>query len=165
MEIREVTYYKIIQPIKFTDGFEVKAGQKVMLIQEDTSAGMYNVQMEDNKSKRIFWVNTSNVKLLSVKKERWPKAKVLQHELDINEKWLENESRNTRTANPAGTSSKPKSSKGNNSTTTPGGRTVQKRTSTKGTKSGVKKVADKKPRKTAGKKAVKGTARKRTKKT
>ena len=163
MEVKQVSYYKIIQPIKLTDGFEIKAGQKVMLVQEDSSTNMYNVQIEDHNSKRIFWVHSSNATLHSVKKERWPKSKVLKHDMDINEKWLENESRNTTPAQPAGASTKSKPSKRNSTPTKPGGRAVQKRTVTK-TKSAAKPVAKKSERKATGKKTVKRTARKGIKK-
>lgn len=163
MEVKQVSYYKIIQPIKLTDGFEIKAGQKVMLVQEDSSTNMYNVQIEDHNSKRIFWVHSSNATLHSVKKERWPKSKVLKHDMDINEKWLENESRNTTPAQPAGTSTKSKSGKRNSTPTKSGGRAVQKR-AIKTTKSAIKPVAKKSARKAAGKKIAKRATGKRIKK-
>ncbi len=164
METRQVTYYQILKPIKFTDGFEVKAGQKVMLLQEES--GKYNVKLEDGNSKRFFWINISDVKLHSVKKEKWAKSKVTQHDVDVNDKWLENESRNTTSPNKIGTGTKSKRSERNSATVKSGGRKIPAR---RKVATGTKEKPKSKTRTTPGKKTtakttVKGTTRKRVKK-
>lgn len=111
MEKRTVVYYTIINPLKFSDGFEVKNGQKAILISEDKESDMVELQIEDKDSKRIFWTEISNIKLKTTKTEKWTKAKAIQHDIDINEKWLENEQRTITAEKIVGTRKNTKTSK------------------------------------------------------
>lgn len=95
MKTIDVIYYKIKNAIKFNDGYEIKSGEKVMLISKDDN-DMCNVLKEDDDSKRIFWVDESNLQNKKVQTERWSKSRVEQHEIDVNEKWLEHEQRTAK---------------------------------------------------------------------
>ncbi len=154
METKTVQYFKLINTIKFTDGFEIKAGEKVMLVKEDADNRWLNVQLEDDKTKRIFWVERNEVKFHSEKTEKWSKSYATQHNIDIEEKWLENEQKNTGTSTDAGIGPKSKRSKTNNGTSGRSGKTTQKRRTIK---SGTKKTGGIKTpaKKTASKKATK----------
>ena len=88
MESKEVKYYTLIKDVKFTDGFVAKSGSILSLIANNDSWN--SVQIEDNNSKRMFWVHNNNIEFKHSKKERWSKDKIDQHNIDINQKWLEN---------------------------------------------------------------------------
>lgn len=149
MEIRKVDYYQIIKKIKFNDGFEANAGELVMLLEHD--GDMLNVQMEHNKCKRIFWMEASNAKFKKTKEEKWSKAKVTEHEMDVNEKWLENEQQNTAT--------KRKVSDGN---TTPSKKlTTRKATRKSVVKKSITKRTGKPSKRKAPKKAIKKIRRRK----
>ncbi len=146
MENRETKYHKIINDLKFTDGFSLKAGSTVMEIgQEDD---FLNVQIEDTNTKRIFWVNKKEVLFKCVKKEKWGKKKIEQHNIDIGEKWLDNEQKTNGT--PAGNTSVAK--KATRTKPTTGNSKITKRTTRKG--------SSVKPIKKAGKKITKGKSTK-----
>lgn len=102
METREIKYYTLLSDQTFTDGFTILAGTKVML--NHTDGDLYNVQFEDSNTKRIFWTPEKQLLLRSSKKEKWGKKQIDQYNIDLNEKWLEHEQRNsnkTRTRTPA----------------------------------------------------------------
>ncbi len=89
METRSISYYKIKKGISFNDGFELKPGTKV---QFNFSEGqIFNVQIERHNEKRIFWVHSSELDFVNTIKERWSKKKIEDHNLDLNEKWIEYE--------------------------------------------------------------------------
>lgn len=140
METRTVTYYQLLSDINFSDGFSIKAGAVAMLI-SDLDDDMINLQIEDHAVKRIFWIEKANVKLKGTKKERWTKAQIIQHDIDVNEKWLDkdknkkNEQKNIGVKKTTG-SSKSKTNratvltnrtvgKGGKKTTARGGRSIQ----------------------------------------